>query len=60
MQRIAVLEDGELVELLLEPAKDNVLCDSIYLGIVKKLVPRMGAAFVDIGTEHFFHGNTAW
>ncbi|KAL9250933.1 Ribonuclease E/G-like protein [Drosera capensis] len=54
MQRIAVLEDGELVELLLEPAKDNVLCDSIYLGVVKKLVPRMGAAFVDIGTEHCF------
>ncbi|KAL9255102.1 Ribonuclease E/G-like protein, partial [Drosera capensis] len=54
MQRIAVLEDGELVELLLEPLKDNMLCDNIYLGVVKKLVPRMGAAFVDIGNEHCF------
>lgn len=49
MQRIAVLEDGKLVELLLEPVKNNVQCDSIYLGIVTKLVPHMGGAFVDIG-----------
>ncbi|KAG8087098.1 hypothetical protein GUJ93_ZPchr0010g7225 [Zizania palustris] len=49
MQRIAVLEDGKLVELLLEPIKNNVQCDSIYLGIVMKLVPHMGGAFVDIG-----------
>ncbi|KAM0905390.1 hypothetical protein ACQ4PT_017414 [Festuca glaucescens] len=49
MQRIAVLEDGKLVELLLEPVKNNVHCDSIYLGIVTKLVPHMGGAFVDIG-----------
>ncbi|KAG2577958.1 hypothetical protein PVAP13_6NG155900 [Panicum virgatum] len=48
-QRIAVLEDGKLVELLLEPIKNNVQCDSIYLGIVTKLVPHMGGAFVDIG-----------
>ncbi|XP_062193076.1 ribonuclease E/G-like protein, chloroplastic isoform X2 [Phragmites australis] len=49
MQRIAVLEDGKLVELLLEPIKNNVQCDNIYLGIVTKLVPHMGGAFVDIG-----------
>ncbi|XP_020402250.1 ribonuclease E/G-like protein, chloroplastic [Zea mays] len=49
MQRIAVLEDGKLVELLLEPIKNNVQCDSIYLGVVTKLVPHMGGAFVDIG-----------
>ncbi|XP_048542888.1 ribonuclease E/G-like protein, chloroplastic isoform X6 [Triticum urartu] len=48
-QRIAVLEDGKLVELLLEPIKNNVHCDSIYLGIITKLVPHMGGAFVDIG-----------
>ncbi|GAB2232780.1 hypothetical protein Drorol1_Dr00011835 [Drosera rotundifolia] len=52
MQRIAVLEDGELVELLLEPVKDNVLCDSIYLGVVGKLLPQMGGAFVYIGNKH--------
>lgn len=50
MQRIAVLEDGKLVELLLEPVKDNVQCDSVYLGVVTKLVPHMGGAFVNIGS----------
>ncbi|XAR73713.1 hypothetical protein NMG60_11007777 [Bertholletia excelsa] len=50
MQRIAVLEDGKLVELLLEPVKNNVQCDSVYLGIVTKLVPHMGGAFVNIGS----------
>ena len=49
MQRVAILEDGKLVELLLEPVKHNVQCDSVYLGVVTKLVPHMGGAFVDIG-----------
>lgn len=49
MQRIAVLEDEKLVELLLEPVKSNVQCDSVYLGVVTKLVPNMGGAFVNIG-----------
>ncbi|CAO2828696.1 unnamed protein product [Amaranthus hypochondriacus] len=51
MQRIAVLEDGNLVELLLEPVKSNVQCDSVYLGVVTKLVPHMGGAFVNIGSS---------
>lgn len=50
MQRIAVLENDKLVELLLEPIKNNVQCDSLYLGIVTKLVPHMGGAFVNIGS----------
>ncbi|XP_075520368.1 ribonuclease E/G-like protein, chloroplastic isoform X2 [Primulina tabacum] len=50
MQRIAVLENDKLVELLLEPIKNNVQCDSIYVGIVTKLVPHMGGAFVNIGS----------
>ncbi|XP_059641306.1 ribonuclease E/G-like protein, chloroplastic isoform X2 [Cornus florida] len=50
MQRIAVLEDGKLVELLLEPVKNNVQSDSVYLGVVTKLVPHMGGAFVNIGS----------
>ncbi|XP_048126922.1 ribonuclease E/G-like protein, chloroplastic isoform X2 [Rhodamnia argentea] len=51
MQRIAVLEGGKLVELLLEPVKTDVQCDSVYLGIVMKLVPHMGGAFVNIGNS---------
>ncbi|GLT51136.1 hypothetical protein SLA2020_245660 [Shorea laevis] len=55
MQRIAVLEDGKLVGLLLEPVKGNVQCDNIYLGVVTKLVPHMGGAFVSIGNfRHSF------
>ncbi|XP_026406482.1 ribonuclease E/G-like protein, chloroplastic [Papaver somniferum] len=49
MQRIAVMEEGKLVELLLEPVKNNVHCDSVYLGVVTRLVPHMGGAFVNIG-----------
>lgn len=49
MQRIAVLEDDKLVELLLEPVKENVQCDNIYLGVVKELVPRMKGALVNFG-----------
>lgn len=50
VQRIAVLENNKLVELLLEPVKTNVLCDNVYLGVVTKLVPHMGGAFVNIGS----------
>lgn len=51
MQRIAVLENGQLVELLLEPVKTKVQCDSVYVGVVTKLVPHMGGAFVNIGSS---------
>ncbi|VFQ93493.1 unnamed protein product [Cuscuta campestris] len=51
MQRIAVLENGRLVELLLEPVKNNVQCDSVYLGVITCLTPQMGGAFVNIGNH---------
>ncbi|KAM1218664.1 hypothetical protein ACFX15_045064 [Malus domestica] len=51
MQRIALLEYGKLVELLLEPVKSTVQCDSVYIGVVSKLVPHMGGAFVNIGSS---------
>jgi hypothetical protein len=51
MQRIAVLEDEKLVELLLEPVKTNVQSDSVYVGEITKLVPSMGGALVDIGNS---------
>ncbi|KAI7745922.1 hypothetical protein M8C21_005550 [Ambrosia artemisiifolia] len=49
LQRVAVTEDEKLVEILLEPIKNNVQCDSVYIGVVTKLVPHMGGAFVNIG-----------
>lgn len=55
VQRIAVLEGEKLVELLLEPVKTNVQCDSVYVGVITKFVPHMGGAFVNIGSaRHSF------
>lgn len=51
VQRIAVLDGDKLVELLLEPVKTNVQCDSVYLGVITKFVPHMGGAFVNIGSS---------
>ncbi|KAJ7562337.1 hypothetical protein O6H91_03G065100 [Diphasiastrum complanatum] len=49
MQRIAIVEDGKLVQLLLEPVYANVQVGNIYLGIVKQILPGMNGFFVDIG-----------
>ncbi len=48
--RVAILEDGELVEFYLERAKKSVV-GNVYLGVVKDVLPGMEAAFVDIGLE---------
>lgn len=50
MQRMAILEDGKLVELLLEPVNSKVQVGNIYLGFVKQLLPGMVGVFVDIGS----------
>jgi ribonuclease G len=49
--RIAMLEDGELVELFVERPKNERTLGNIYKGIVRKVVPGMQAAFVNIGGE---------
>ncbi|KAH9322284.1 hypothetical protein KI387_016923, partial [Taxus chinensis] len=49
VQRIAILEDGKPVEILLEPGETNVQVGNIYLGVVEFIYPRMDAALVDIG-----------
>jgi ribonuclease G len=46
--RVAVLEDGELVEFYIERAKRSVV-GNVYLGRVQDVLPGMEAAFVDIG-----------
>lgn len=48
---IAFLEDKKLVELHHEHADANFIVGDLYLGKVKKLVPSMNAAFVDVGAE---------
>lgn len=47
---IAVVEDGRLVEYFSGEAEEDS-ADSILLGRVDRIVPGMGAAFVDIGEE---------
>jgi ribonuclease G len=48
--RVAVLEDGRLVEYYIERAKRSVV-GNVYLGRVKDVLPGMQAAFIDIGLE---------
>ncbi len=54
---IALLEDKKLVELHHEDASAKYKVGDICLGKVKKLVPNMNAAFVDIGygKDAFLH-----
>lgn len=47
--RIAVLEDNQLVELFVEKEINENIVGNIYKGIVKDVLPGMGAAFIDIG-----------
>lgn len=49
--RIALLEDGRLVELLVKSADERRIVGNIYKGKIKTVLPGMGAAFIDIGHE---------
>lgn len=49
--KVAVLEDGHLVEIYVERTPDQRLVGNIYKGLVKNVLPGMQAAFVDIGLE---------
>ena len=50
-ERIALLEDGLLVELDVERPDNVRTVGNVYKGIVKTVLPGMQAAFVDIGME---------
>ncbi|MEN7548469.1 Rne/Rng family ribonuclease [Rapidithrix thailandica] len=49
--RIALLRDKSLVELHFENNEEKFTVGDIYLGTVRKLVPGLNAAFIDIGYE---------
>lgn len=49
--RVALLEDGELVEYYVERPGRERLAGNIYKGVVRNVLPGMEAAFVDIGLE---------
>jgi len=48
---IALLEDKYLVELHKERNNNNYSVGDVYLGRVKKIMPGLNAAFVDVGYE---------
>lgn len=54
---IALLEDGRLMSLQKEPRNIKYAVGDVYLGRVKKLMPGLNAAFVDIGSnkDAFLH-----
>jgi len=49
--RVAIREQGELVEFLVERPDDRRIVGNVYKGIVKAVLPGIQAAFVDIGME---------
>ncbi|WP_080903662.1 Rne/Rng family ribonuclease [Parabacteroides sp. Marseille-P3160] len=54
---IAVLEDKNVVELQKEARNESFAVGDIYLGRVKKLIPGLNAAFIDVGykKDAFLH-----
>ncbi|MFC1535694.1 ribonuclease E/G [Candidatus Neomarinimicrobiota bacterium] len=47
--RLAIVENGRLVELYVERPDHQRMVGSIYKGVVENVIPGMQAAFVDIG-----------
>jgi ribonuclease G len=54
---IALLEKGQLVEIHQDKNNNNFSVGDIYLGRVRKIMPGLNAAFVDVGYERdaFLH-----
>ena len=54
---VAILENKKLVELHQQKSDNKFLVGDIYLGRIKKLMPGLNAAFVDIGhsKDAFLH-----
>ncbi len=55
--RVAILENGELDDLLVETAAQVTYLNNIYVGRVVNIEPSIGAAFVDFGGDRngFLH-----
>jgi ribonuclease G len=57
--RVAIIEDDQLAELLVDRPDARRMVGDIYLGRVEAVLPGIQAAFVDIGTEKsaFLHAS---
>src|SRR6516165_3773997 len=49
--RVALIEKGQLTELYIERRRERGIVGNIYKGKVRRVLPGMQAAFVDIGQE---------
>jgi ribonuclease G len=49
--RVALIEGGQLAELYIERRRERGIVGNVYKGRVKRVLPGMQAAFVDIGVE---------
>ena len=56
---VALMEDRQLVEMMLDRADEDRLLGDIYLGKVEAVLPGIQAAFIDIGTDKagFLHAS---
>ena len=57
--RVALLEDDTIVELFIQRKDDDNITGNIYKGMVRRVLPGMQAAFIDIGQKQaaFIHVN---
>ncbi|NLT51812.1 MAG: Rne/Rng family ribonuclease [Ignavibacteria bacterium] len=55
--RVAITEDGNLVDFFVETPEKKRMVGDIYLGRVARVLPGIKAAFIDIGLKHdaFLH-----
>src|SRR3954465_972231 len=49
--RIAILDEGQVVEIWIERTRHRTVVGNIYKGRVTKVLPGMQSAFVDLGLE---------
>lgn len=58
--RVALVEDGKLVELYYETKREESLVGNVYIGRIDNVIPNLQACFVEIGSEkkgYLYYGN---
>jgi len=55
--RVAITEDGNLVDFFVDYPENRRMVGDIYLGRIARVLPGIRAAFIDIGMKHdaFLH-----
>ena len=60
--RVAVMQQGVVQELYIERGRNSSMVSNMYVGRVKRVLPGMQSAFIDIGQERsaFLHVADIW